>query len=55
MSDRDVRRALNSLYEQRRTAARGLELAKRNKDRVGEQRQKREIDRLDGEIANLNG
>lgn len=49
----DVRKALNNLYEQRRNAARGMELAKRANDRVSEQRFKREVKRLDGEIKNL--
>ena len=47
------RRALNALREQRRNAARGMEKAIKAKDRVGEQRYKREIARLDGEIQNL--
>jgi hypothetical protein len=55
MIDISVRRALNSLREQRRNAARGMERAKRDGDRVSEQRFKREVLRLDGEIRNLEG
>lgn len=49
----DVTRALNSLREQRRNATRGMEKAKKAGNRILEQRYKREIARLDGEIQNL--
>lgn len=49
----DVSKALNSLREKRRNAARGYDRAKAAGDRIGMQRYKREIARLDGEIANL--
>ncbi|QGH78220.1 hypothetical protein SEA_TRIBUTE_26 [Streptomyces phage Tribute] len=53
MTDKDVKKALNSLYEQRRNAARGMEKAKSAGNRILEQRYKREVARLDGEIENL--
>jgi hypothetical protein len=49
----DVSRALNSLREQRRDAARGQEKAKKAGNRIEEQRYKREVARLDAEIENL--
>ncbi|ASR75437.1 hypothetical protein SEA_MILDRED21_29 [Streptomyces phage Mildred21] len=49
----DVSKALNSLREKRRNAARGYDRAKAAGDRIGMQRCKREIVRLDGEIENL--
>lgn len=49
----DNTRALNHLREQRRNAARGMEKAKRAGNRIEEQRYKREVVRLDGEIENL--
>jgi len=47
------KRALNNLYEQRRNAQRGVDKARKNKNQIEEQRFKREVRRLDGEIANL--
>jgi len=55
MGDLNVRRALNSLREQRRDASRAYEKARRINDQVGMQRAKKEIKRLDGEIENLGG
>jgi hypothetical protein len=49
----DVERALNHLREKRRDAARGVQKAKMAGNRILEQRFKREVTRLDGEIANL--
>lgn len=49
----DISRALNSLREQRRNAARGMDKAKNAGNRILEQRYKREVARLDGEIKNL--
>ncbi|QDK02886.1 hypothetical protein KNU71_gp028 [Streptomyces phage Braelyn] len=48
-----VRRALNELYEKRRNAQRGADKAKLKGNRIEEQRYKREVRRLDGEIKNL--
>lgn len=49
----DIERALNHLREKRRNAARGVQKAKMSGNRIAEQRFKREVIRLDGEIANL--
>ncbi|AXH67226.1 hypothetical protein SEA_WOFFORD_29 [Streptomyces phage Wofford] len=53
MGELGVRRALNSLREQRRNAARAMDKAIRAGDQVGAKRAEREIKRLDGEIENL--
>jgi hypothetical protein len=50
----DVQRALNNLREQRRDAQRGADKAKRSGNRIQEQQFKREVRRLDAEIANLS-
>ncbi|QDF17206.1 hypothetical protein SEA_BIRCHLYN_29 [Streptomyces phage Birchlyn] len=53
MVELGVWRALSNLREKRRDAARGVDKAKRSGDRIGEQRYKREVARLDAEIKNL--
>ncbi len=53
MVELGVWRALSNLREKRRDAARGMDKAKRSGDRIGEQRYKREVARLDAEIKNL--
>lgn len=45
--------ALNQLAEKRRNAQRALDKAKKAGDQVGAKRHKKEVDRLDQEIANL--
>lgn len=50
---RSVNKTLNRLREQRRNAARAMEKAKKDNDRIAEQRWKREVIRLDREIENL--
>lgn len=49
----EIQRALNHLREQRRNAARGVQKAKMAGNRIAEQRFKRDVIRLDAEIANL--
>lgn len=49
----EIQRALNHLREKRRDAARGVQKAKMAGNRIAEQRFKREVRRLDGEIENL--
>ncbi|WXW92522.1 hypothetical protein SEA_ENYGMA_29 [Streptomyces phage Enygma] len=55
MAELGMRRALNSLREQRRDQARAFEKARRVNDEVGMKRAQREIKRIDGEIKNLGG
>lgn len=50
----DVQKALNSLREQRRNAQRGADKARRSGNQIQEQQFKREVRRLDAEIANLS-
>lgn len=50
----DIQKALNNLREQRRNAQRGADKAKKSGNRIQEQQFKREVRRLDAEIANLS-
>jgi hypothetical protein len=49
----ETKKALNSLREQRRNAQRGMDKARMSRNRIAEQRFKREVKGLDDEIKNL--
>lgn len=49
----DIERVLNKLREQRRDAQRGVDKARKAGNQIAEHTCKREVRRLDGEIANL--